>query len=159
MPRGAGLHHDHHRGRRHHQHPQRRGRPPGRRKPGARRAAAPPGAIDNTIVVVGSHDNTLDLLADQLKRDAPHVSLSSSHVGSMGGLMALRKGVCHVAGTHLLDTDTGEYNSSAISASTLPGRGCPPGPAGAPRPGAHRSQGQSQGHPPGSPISPGRTSS
>jgi putative molybdopterin biosynthesis protein len=74
----------------------------------------PPSAIDNTIVVVGSHDNTIDLLADQLKRNAPRVSLSSSHVGSMGGLMALRKGVCHAAGTHLLDTETGEYNVSYI---------------------------------------------
>jgi putative molybdopterin biosynthesis protein len=74
----------------------------------------PTAAIDKTIVIVGSHDNTLDILADQLKRDAPHVSLSSSHVGSMGGLMALRKGVCHAAGTHLLDTDTGVYNTSYI---------------------------------------------
>ncbi|MFH1985125.1 MAG: molybdopterin biosynthesis protein [Pseudomonadota bacterium] len=77
-------------------------------------------AIDKTIVVVGSHDNTLDILADQLKRDAPQVSLSSSHVGSMGGLMALKKGVCHVSGTHLLDTATGTYNVSYIH-KYLPG--------------------------------------
>ncbi len=80
----------------------------------------PAAAIDKTIVIVGSHDNTLDILADQLKRDAPHVSLSSSHLGSMGGLMALRKGVCHVAGTHLLDTATGAYNRSYIR-KYLPG--------------------------------------
>jgi len=74
----------------------------------------PPSAVDNTIVVVGSHDNTLDILADQIRRGHSHLSLSSSHVGSMGGLMAIRKGACHVAGTHLLDTENGSYNVSYL---------------------------------------------
>ena len=73
-----------------------------------------PQAIDNTIVVVGSHDNTLDLLADQIKGAYPHMTLSSSHVGSMGGLMAIKKGACHLAGSHLLDTDDGTYNISYV---------------------------------------------
>jgi len=71
-------------------------------------------AIQNTIVVVGSHDNTLDILADQIRSSHTQVSLSSSHVGSMGGLMAVKRGVCHTAGCHLLDTDTGGYNISYI---------------------------------------------
>jgi putative molybdopterin biosynthesis protein len=71
-------------------------------------------AIANTIVVVGSHDNTLDVLADELRAQGAHLSLSSSHVGSMGGLMAVKRGVCHVAGTHLLDEATGTYNVSYI---------------------------------------------
>jgi putative molybdopterin biosynthesis protein len=71
-------------------------------------------AIDNTIVVVGSHDNTLDLLADLIKASHPQLTLSSSHVGSMGGLMAVKKGVCHLAGSHLLDIDNGTYNRSYI---------------------------------------------
>jgi len=71
-------------------------------------------AIDNTIVVVGSHDNTLDLLADQIKAAYPRLTLSSSHVGSMGGLMAIKKGVCHLAGSHLLDTNDGSYNRSYV---------------------------------------------
>ena len=71
-------------------------------------------AVRNTIVVVGSHDNTLDLLADRIRIDHGHLTLSSSHVGSMGGLMAIKRGVCHVAGTHLLDTGTGGYNVSYI---------------------------------------------
>ncbi len=71
--------------------------------------------IDNTIVAVGSHDNTLDILADALRTRGGHLSLSSSHVGSMGGLMAMKKGMCHIAGTHLLDTETGEYNISYIN--------------------------------------------
>ena len=68
--------------------------------------------IDRTIVVIGSHDLTLDLLADEL---IPYgVFLSSSHVGSLGGLMALKNRTAHVAPSHLLDTETGEYNWSYI---------------------------------------------
>ncbi len=66
--------------------------------------------IENTIVCIGSHDNALDLLANVLKKRYPRLSLSSAHVGSMGGLMALKRGEAHLAGTHLLDEETGEYN-------------------------------------------------
>ncbi len=74
----------------------------------------PLSAIRNTIVIVGSHDNTLDVLADQLRAGDAALTLSSSHVGSMGGLMAVKRGVCHLAGTHLLDTQSGEYNRSYV---------------------------------------------
>ncbi len=74
----------------------------------------PVSSIKNTIVIVGSHDNTLDLVADQLRAGEKGLILSSSHVGSMGGLMAVKKGVCHLAGSHLLDTDDGSYNVSYI---------------------------------------------
>ena len=77
-------------------------------------------AVKNTIVVVGSHDNTLDVLADMIQTRSGHISLSSSHVGSMGGLMALKKGGCHMAGAHLLDTESGEYNTAYIK-RYLPG--------------------------------------
>jgi putative molybdopterin biosynthesis protein len=70
----------------------------------------PISAIQNTLVAVGSHDNSLDVLADQLKAEKSTLTLSSSHVGSMGGLMAVKKGVCHMAGSHLLDTEDGSYN-------------------------------------------------
>ncbi len=70
----------------------------------------PISAIQNTLVAVGSHDNSLDVLADQLKAEKSNLTLSSSHVGSMGGLMAVKKGVCHMAGSHLLDTEDGSYN-------------------------------------------------
>jgi putative molybdopterin biosynthesis protein len=71
-------------------------------------------SIRRTIVVVGSHDNSLDVLADQIKARHSHLTLSSSHVGSMGGLMAIKKGVCHLAGSHLLDPEDGSYNVSYI---------------------------------------------
>ncbi len=70
--------------------------------------------IHRTMVIVGSHDNTLDLLADELRAQNTHLSLSSSHVGSMGGLMAVKRGVCHLAGIHLLDEIDGGYNISYI---------------------------------------------
>ncbi len=66
--------------------------------------------IENTVVCIGSHDNALDLLANILKKNYPKYSLSSAHVGSMGGLVALKKDEAHIAGTHLLDEETGEYN-------------------------------------------------
>jgi molybdopterin molybdotransferase/putative molybdopterin biosynthesis protein len=69
-----------------------------------------PTDIENTIVCIGSHDNALDLLANVLKKRYPRLSFSSAHVGSMGGLMALKRGEAHLAGTHLLDEETGEYN-------------------------------------------------
>jgi putative molybdopterin biosynthesis protein len=81
----------------------------------------PAEAIDKTIMIVGSHDNSLDILADEIRRGASGLTLSSSHVGSMGGLMAIKRGVCHLAGSHLLDTGDGSYNSSYVR-KYLPGR-------------------------------------
>ena len=74
----------------------------------------PLSAIRNTLVIVGSHDNSLDVLANQLRAGSSGLTLSSSHVGSMGGLMAVKKGMCHLAGSHLLDTEDGSYNLSYI---------------------------------------------
>jgi putative molybdopterin biosynthesis protein len=70
--------------------------------------------ILNTVVMVGSHDLTLDLLANLLGRSHPPVYFSSHPVGSLGGVLAIRNGVCHLAGLHLLDPETGEYNLPAI---------------------------------------------
>ncbi len=66
--------------------------------------------IANTVVMVGSHDLTLDLLANLLGRYYPPVFLSSHSVGSLGGILAVKNGNCHMAGSHLLDPETGEYN-------------------------------------------------
>ena len=67
------------------------------------------GEIDRTIVAVGSHDLVLDLAASMLRATDPQVTLASANVGSLGGLVALRDGLCHVAGSHLLDPESGEY--------------------------------------------------
>ena len=65
--------------------------------------------IERTIVAIGSHDLVLDLLASRLRAADPEVTLASSNVGSLGGLVALRDGLCHLAGSHLLDPATGGY--------------------------------------------------
>lgn len=70
--------------------------------------------IDSTLVIIGSHDNILDLMANALHRLDPPIRLSSAHVGSMGGIMAIRRGEAHLGGSHLLDETTGEYNVSFI---------------------------------------------
>jgi len=66
--------------------------------------------LDYTLIMIGSHDNTIDLIANELKGRDSRIHLSSSNVGSLGGLMALRRRQTHFAGSHLLDTQTGEYN-------------------------------------------------
>ena len=71
-------------------------------------------AIEETVVAIGSHDMTLDLLASHVRRERPKMTLASSNVGSMGGLVALARGEAHMAGSHLLDEATGEYNLSFI---------------------------------------------
>ena len=65
--------------------------------------------VEGTIVAIGSHDPIIDLAASELRARDPRVTLASSNVGSLGGLTALRDGLCHLAGSHLLDPETGEY--------------------------------------------------
>jgi putative molybdopterin biosynthesis protein len=68
--------------------------------------------IEKTIFAIGSHDLTLDLMAQYLAEHERR--LVSANVGSQGGLVALRRGEAHLTGSHLLDPQTGEYNISAI---------------------------------------------
>ena len=70
--------------------------------------------LEQTIVASGSHDIVLDLLASELRSVDPVATLSSTNVGSLGGLLALRRGEAHIAGCHLLDEHTGEYNVSFV---------------------------------------------
>ena len=79
-----------------------------------------PTEIARTIMTIGSHDLTLDLLA-QFLAETGNRRLASANVGSLGGLVALRRGEAHVAGSHLLDPETGEYNNSYVK-QYLPNR-------------------------------------
>lgn len=63
--------------------------------------------IKETIVSIGSHDIIMDILGDMIK-------LTSGHVGSMGGILAMKRGECHISPIHLLDLETGEYNISYV---------------------------------------------
>lgn len=64
-------------------------------------------SIKGTLVSIGSHDLIMDIIADQMK-------LSFGHVGSIGGIMAMKRKECHISPIHLLDESTGEYNISYI---------------------------------------------
>jgi len=73
-------------------------------------------ALNNRLLVLGSHDLTIDLLASSIKEKSEgRITISSSNVGSMGGLFAIEKGIAHFAGSHLLDTATGDYNRSYLT--------------------------------------------
>ena len=78
------------------------------------RLLSPVEKLRNTVVVIGSHDPLLDELGDMLHVADNEVFMSSSHVGSMGGIMAIRRGEAHAAGCHLLNTENGQYNVSFI---------------------------------------------
>lgn len=83
-------------------------------------AALPVHNAPGTIIAVGSHDMTLDLLGDYLHSRDPEVTLVSAHVGSLGGLLALQRNEAHLAGSHLLDVETGEYNRVHIERLLAP---------------------------------------
>ena len=70
-------------------------------------------AAGKNLLAVGSHDLALDILGIHLKRWG-NLSLTCANVGSMGGIMAMNSGECHVAGIHLLDAFTGGYNVSYV---------------------------------------------
>lgn len=74
------------------------------------RPAAPAGPEPNAITAVGSDDLALNLLARLLLSQYPHLRFSVRPVGSLGGLLALQERRADLAGVHLLDVDSGEYN-------------------------------------------------
>lgn len=70
--------------------------------------------IRNTLAVIGSHDPLVDVISDLLRKKHTDKYISSAHVGSMGGIMAIKRSEAHIAGIHLLDEETGEYNTGFI---------------------------------------------
>ena len=79
-----------------------------------------PRELKDHIVIMGSNDFMVEFLSHELSRRFPEYSLSFSNVGSLAGLIALSRGSSHIAGCHLFDTDTGQYNVPYIS-RYLPG--------------------------------------
>jgi len=82
---------------------------------------APLPQVERTLLCTGSHDLCLDVLNDFLQKEDPAYPLASTHIGSLGGIMALKQGMCHFAGSHLLDPTDGSYNTTYIR-KYLPGR-------------------------------------
>lgn len=77
-------------------------------------------AIIDTLVINGSHDPLIDALYDLMKKKNAKYSISSSHVGSMAGIMAIKRNEAHMAGIHLIDQASGLYNKPFIE-RYLPG--------------------------------------
>ena len=79
-------------------------------------------AIDeDTIRIVGSHDMALNILVDLARRGNDKLKIQVTHAGSLGGLIAIQEERAHLAGIHLLDEETGEYNYPYVK-RVLPGR-------------------------------------
>lgn len=72
------------------------------------RLTVPRSEAEEAVLVTGSHDPALDYLADRVRPRG--VEVHSTHVGSMGGVIALKKQECHAAPMHLLAPD-GTYNT------------------------------------------------
>ena len=70
----------------------------------------PAAEIERAILCAGSHDLSIDILGDELKRLHPGFKIAASNVGSMGALLSVQRGETHIGGTHLLDPATGKYN-------------------------------------------------
>ena len=70
--------------------------------------------IEQALIVTGSHDPMIDEIKDIMKKRGYPFSVSSSHVGSMGAVNAIKNESAHLGGIHLLDTATGEYNKSYV---------------------------------------------
>ena len=78
------------------------------------RLLKPEESLNHTLVAIGSHDPLLDECADLLHLADPSMYMSSTHVGSMGGIMAIRRREAHLGGVHLLDERDGSYNSAFV---------------------------------------------
>ncbi len=78
------------------------------------RLLQPLAKIYNSLVAIGSHDPLLDELSDMLHVQDNALHMISSHAGSMGGIMAIKRREAHLGGIHLLDEEDGSYNVSYV---------------------------------------------
>lgn len=70
--------------------------------------------VDNTLIIGGSHDPLIDEIIDICRINYRDIYVSSSNIGSVAGLMAIKRNEAHLAGIHLLDEETGSYNIDYI---------------------------------------------
>lgn len=83
------------------------------------RLMVPRARAEEALLITGSHDPALDHLADLVARRRAGADPHFTHVGSMGGLLALKRHDCHAAPMHLLASD-GDYNLPYLT-KYLPG--------------------------------------
>ena len=70
--------------------------------------------IQNQLIIIGSHDPLIDTVSGLFQENHSAYTLTAAHVGSMGGLLAVRRGETHLAGIHLLNEKDGSYNESFV---------------------------------------------
>lgn len=85
------------------------------------RLMRPESEISSALIITGSHDPLIDEAADLMKLYDRRMCIASSHVGSMGGIMALKRQEAHVAGIHILSERTGSYNMETVCSFFCPG--------------------------------------
>lgn len=73
------------------------------------------------LVITGSHDPLIDEAADLMRQTDRTMQIASSHVGSMGGILAMRNHEAHLAGIHILNESDGSYNVAAVRSCFQPG--------------------------------------
>ena len=70
--------------------------------------------IEKSLIITGSHDPLIDELSDLIRKNKCDFTITSSHVGSMGAITAIKNNQAHLGCIHLLDTETGKYNTSYV---------------------------------------------
>ncbi|MDY6904532.1 MAG: helix-turn-helix transcriptional regulator [Thermodesulfobacteriota bacterium] len=79
----------------------------------------PKNLSDKLLVIAGSNDPLLEKTISLFNRNSPDCLAVFGNVGSMGGLSALAENQCHIAASHLVQNDDGDYNF-AFAGETLP---------------------------------------
>jgi len=71
--------------------------------------------LEDGLVAIGSHDLIMDWISDIMMTEKYRTYVLSAHTGSLGGIMAIKRGEAHLAPIHLLDEVTGTYNLAEIN--------------------------------------------
>ncbi|MCB2184286.1 MAG: helix-turn-helix transcriptional regulator [Desulfobulbaceae bacterium] len=66
-------------------------------------------SYNDLIILAGSNDILLDKLISIYNKNSGRLAVFGN-LGSMGGIHALRRNLCHVAASHLMQDDEEEYN-------------------------------------------------
>jgi len=69
------------------------------------------------LIVSGSDDLLLQILLREFNRRHPAMLATSATLGSLAGILAVREGRAHVAGIHLLEPLSGEYNRPQVASA------------------------------------------
>ncbi len=69
-------------------------------------------AAPSLFVIAGSNDVLLDRGMGLFMKLFPEYTVAFGNLGSMGGIKALKQGLCHIATSHLIEEDEKEYNFS-----------------------------------------------